>query len=66
MPIKDLTKASEFEKEPTINKVIERLYTANSELTSFINNPDNARHKKGVGFARVLKKNSMKDIPKME
>ena len=55
-PIQNLTKQLEGEKEPTINNVIDRLYTTNSELDNFINNSENARKKMGIGFAKVLKR----------
>ena len=54
--VKKLTKAFEGEKEPTMNKVVERLYTTHEELDKFIRNPKNATMKKGVGFAKTLKK----------
>ena len=54
--VKKLTKALEGEKEPTMNKVVERLYTTHEELDKFIRNPENVIMKKGVGFAKTLKK----------
>lgn len=62
-PIRKLTKALEGDREPTINKVIERLYTTDSIIDDFIANPENARKKKGVIFARELKKNLNKRFP---
>ena len=54
--VKKLTKALEGEKEPTMNKVVERLYTTHEELHKFMRNPENATMKKGVGFAKTLKR----------
>ena len=53
-PIQNLTKQLEGEKEPTINNVIDRLYTTNSELDNFINNSENAR-KNGDWFCHFPK-----------
>ena len=61
--VKKLTKELEGEKEPTINKVVDRLYTTHTELDRFIINPENAARKKGVGFAKTLKKKLKERFP---
>ena len=60
-PVKDTIKAWEAEKEPTMQRVVERLYTMHCVLDDFIENPSNNRH--GVGFARELKKQIEKRFP---
>ena len=54
---KDTIKAWEGEKEPTIDRVIERLYVNHSVLDSFISDPKNQKEKCGVVFAKKLKEN---------
>ena len=51
-PFKVATKMFEAEKTPTINLVIERIFTLKSKLTKFIADRANCRF--GVGFAREL------------
>ena len=53
-PIRDTIKAWEAEKEPTMHRVVERLYSMHCILDDFIQNPTNNQY--GVGFARELKK----------
>ena len=53
-PVRDTVKALEGEKEPTMHRVIERMYTLHSQIDAFIANPNNNRY--GIGFARELKK----------
>ena len=53
--IKDTVKALEGEKEPTINKVLERLYVNHQILDDFITDSRNVRCKYGITFARKLK-----------
>ena len=50
-------------KEPTINKVVDRLCTTHTELERFIINPEKAARKKGVGYATTLKKKSKERFP---
>ena len=52
MPFLVATKAWEAEKTPTMNLVIERIYTLHESLNEFTSNPRNCRY--GIGFARVL------------
>ena len=54
---RDTIKAWEGEKEPTLDRVIERLYVNHSVLDSFISDPKNQKEKCGVVFARKLKEN---------
>ena len=53
-PVRDTVKALEAEKEPTMHRVIERVYTMKAEIDAFISEPSNNRY--GIGFARELKK----------
>ena len=53
-PVRDTVKALEAEKEPTMHRVIERVYSMKAEIDAFISEPSNNRY--GVGFARELKK----------
>jgi hypothetical protein len=61
--LKETTKVFEAEKTPTINRVIERIYTNQMELTEFIENPENNRNE--VTFARELKRNLEKRFPNL-
>ena len=54
-PIKDTVKAFKGEKEPTMQRVLERIYTNHYLLDKFINNHNNCHY--GIGFARTLKMN---------
>ena len=54
---KETIKAWEGEKEPTLDRVIERLYVNHSVLDNFISDPRNQKEKTGVVFARKLKEN---------
>ena len=56
-PIKDTIKAWEGETEPTIDRVIERLYVNHSILDGFILDPKNQKEKSGILFAKKLKEN---------
>ena len=53
--IKETVKALEGEKEPTINKVLERLYVNHQILDDFITDSRNVRCKYEITFARKLK-----------
>lgn len=53
-PVKDTIKAWETEKEPTMHRVVERIYSMHFIIDGFINNPINSRY--GIGFARELKR----------
>ena len=53
--IKDTNKALEGEKEPTINRVLERLFINHELLDNFISDPKNCRERYGVSFAKTLK-----------
>ena len=55
------TKAWEAEKTPTMNLVIERIYTLHEGLNEFTSNPRNCRY--GIGFARVLQTKLEERIP---
>ena len=52
--VKDTIKVWETEKEPTMHRVVERIYSMHIIIDDFIRNPMNSRF--GVGFARELKK----------
>ena len=60
-PVRDTVKAWEAEKEPTMHRVIERIYSIHYILDEFIQNPANNQH--GLGFARELKKQIEKRFP---
>ena len=53
--IKETVKALEGEKEPTINKVLERRYVNHQILDEFINDSRNIRCKYGITLPRKLK-----------
>ena len=61
--IKDTNKALEGEKEPTMNRVLERLFINHELLDHFISDPKNSREKYGVTFARTLKEQIEKRFP---
>ena len=63
-PIKDTVKAFEGEKEPTIHRVLERIYFNHYILNKFISDPINCNF--GIGFARTLKRNIEKRFPNKE
>jgi hypothetical protein len=63
VPFRDSIKAWEVEKEPSINRVLERIYTMHSLLDDFIANPVNCNY--GKGFARELKKQLDKRFPNL-
>jgi hypothetical protein len=52
-PVRDTVKVLETEKEPTMHRVIERVYSMHTIIDSFIAEPTNNKH--GIGFARQLK-----------
>ena len=60
-PIRDTIKALEGEKEPTMHRVLERLYDNHYLLNKFINDKDNCQF--GIGFARSLKRNLERRFP---
>ena len=60
---KETNKALEGEKEPTINKVFERIYINHALLDQFISDPKNSRDKYGVTFAKKLKEMLEKIFP---
>ena len=60
---KETNKALEGEKEPTINKVLERIYINHELLDQFIDDPKNSRDKHGVTFAKKLKEMLEKRFP---
>ena len=60
---KETNKALEGEKEPTINKVLERIYINHALLDQFIDDPNNSRDKHGVTFAKKLKEMLEKRFP---
>ena len=59
--VRDTVKAWEGEKEPTIHRVVERIYTMHSVIDDFVTNVDNNRY--GIGFAKELKKQIEKRFP---
>ena len=54
---RETIKAWEGEKEPTLDRVIERLYVNHNVLDNFICDPKNQKEKCGVVFAKKLKEN---------
>merc|ERR1712179_651516 len=60
-PIRDTIKALEGEKEPTMHRVLERIYHNHYLLNQFINNKDNCHF--GIGFAKSLKRNLERRFP---
>ena len=60
-PIRETIKAFEGEKEPTMHRVLERLYHNHYLLNKFINNRNHCNY--GIGFARSLKRNIEKRSP---
>lgn len=60
---KDTIKAWEGEKEPTLDRVIERVYINHSILDSFISDPRNQKEKCGLMFAKKLKENLENRFP---
>ena len=60
-PLKITTKVFEAEKEPTINKVVERYYFHQEDIDECIKNKKNCNH--GIGFAKVLKRNLELRVP---
>ena len=62
-PVRDTVKAWEGEKEPTMHRVIERIYTMHFIIDEFVSNSENNRY--GIGFARELKKQIEVRFPKL-
>ena len=60
-PVRDSIKAWEGEKEPTMHRVIERIYSMHTVIDDFVNDPHNNRY--GIGFARELKNQIKKRFP---
>ena len=58
-PVKDTVEALEGEKEPTMNRVLERLYSMHCLLDEFVADPSNS----GIGFARELRRQIEKRFP---
>ena len=61
-PVRNTVKAWEGEVEPTMHRVIERIYTIHCIIDDFITNPANNMH--GIGFARELKQQLEARFPK--
>ena len=59
--VRDTIKAWEVEKEPSMHRVVERIYTMHSVIDQFVDNTNNNMF--GIGFARELKKNIEKRFP---
>ena len=62
-PLKDTILAWEGENEPTIDRVVERLYINHNILDNFLMDPKNQREKSGVLFAKKLKDNIERRFP---
>ena len=60
-PVRDTIKAWEAEIEPTMHRVIERIYSMHYIIDEFVANPANNMH--GVLFARELKKQIEERFP---
>ena len=58
-PVRDTVLALEGEKEPTMDRVLERIYTMHCLLDEFISNPSNS----GIGFGRELRRQLEKRFP---
>lgn len=58
-PVKDTVLALEGEKEPTMNRVVERLYSMHCLLDEFVADPSNS----GIGFGRELRRQIEKRFP---
>ena len=61
--VRSTVKAWESEKEPTMHRVVERLYTMNTVIDDFCKNSANNRY--GIGFAKELKKQISIRFPDM-
>ena len=61
-PVKETILAWEVEKEPTMHRVIERLYTLQCTIEAFIQSPE-SRGGVGIGFARELQKQLERRFP---
>ena len=60
-PVRDTIKAWEAEKEPTMHRVVERIYSMHCIIDEFLTNPDNNKY--GLGFARELKRQIEERFP---
>ena len=60
-PVRDTIKAWEAEKEPTMHRVVERIYSMHCIINEFLENRNNSRH--GLGFGRELKKQIEERFP---
>ena len=60
-PVRDTVKAWEGEKEPTMHRVVERIYSMHTIIDDFTNDVNNTRY--GIGFARELKQQIEKRFP---
>ena len=60
-PVRDTIKAWEGEKDSTMHRVIERIYTMHCIIDEFLGDPSNSRH--GVGFGRELKRQIEQRFP---
>ena len=58
-PVRDTVEALEGEKEPTMDRVLERIYTMHCLLDEFIADPSNS----GIGFGRELKRQIERRFP---
>lgn len=61
--VKNVTKTLEPEESPTINLVIERIYTLDVKLQQFVTNRGNIRNNRGVMFASVLRRKLNERFP---
>ena len=60
-PVRDTVKAWEGEKEPTMHRVVVRIYSMHTIIDDFTNDINNTRY--GIGFARELKQQIEKRFP---
>ena len=58
-PVKDTVEALEGEKEPTMDRVLERIYSMHCVLDEFIADPSNS----GIGFGRELRRQIERRFP---
>ena len=62
---KETNKALEGDKEPTMNRVLERIYINHFILDQYISNEKNVKDKFGLDFAKTLKEMLEKRFPDM-
>ena len=60
-PVRDTIKVWETETEPTMQTVIEQIYSLHEHIETFIKDKENSRY--GIGFARELKTQVEKRFP---